>query len=318
MNVTVAICTWNRADLLDRTLTKLRELRVPSGLSWELLVVNNNCTDHTDAVISAHADRLPLQRLFEPQPGLSNARNAALTEARGELILWTDDDVLAAPDWLEELARAATAFPAATYFGGTVTPWFEVPPPRWLSRGWSRLGGLYAVRELGTEVRPFGEHEVPFGANMMFRTAALRAFRFDPELGHKGQAAIGGEETDVVRRMREAGHTGVWVGPARVEHFIPAARMTKRYVWDYARRLGGHHPPVPVAGESLWLGVPRWLWRQYLTSRARSGWAAACGSSGWAAEFLRAAGLRARIDWYQARRTAMRRCPPTTKSGHAV
>ena len=50
MEITVAICTWNRARLLDETLTHLAELVVPSGLEWELLVINNNCTDHTDEV----------------------------------------------------------------------------------------------------------------------------------------------------------------------------------------------------------------------------------------------------------------------------
>ena len=65
--LTVAICTWNRADLLDRTLAQLRTLRVPAGLMWELLVVDNNCTDHTRAVLARHAGSLPLVPLREPR-----------------------------------------------------------------------------------------------------------------------------------------------------------------------------------------------------------------------------------------------------------
>ena len=45
VSVSVVICTWNRAGLLDQTLARMRELHVPAGLAWELLVVNNNCTD---------------------------------------------------------------------------------------------------------------------------------------------------------------------------------------------------------------------------------------------------------------------------------
>lgn len=79
MNLTVAICTWNRAALLDWTLARMRELRIPDGVEWELLIVNNNCTDQTDAVIARHAGVLPIRRIFEVNPGLSNARNRAST-----------------------------------------------------------------------------------------------------------------------------------------------------------------------------------------------------------------------------------------------
>ena len=85
MHVTVAICTWNRARLLDQTLTGLHALRIPEGITWELLVVNNRSTDDTDAVISRHADTLRLRRLCEPKQGLSNARNCAVRAARGDL-----------------------------------------------------------------------------------------------------------------------------------------------------------------------------------------------------------------------------------------
>ena len=62
---TVAIATWNRAKLLDRTLTEMHRLRIPPSVEWELLVVNNNCTDQTDTVISNHKKYLPIRRLFE-------------------------------------------------------------------------------------------------------------------------------------------------------------------------------------------------------------------------------------------------------------
>lgn len=301
MNATVAICTWNRAALLDRTLAKLRDLRVPTGLTWELLVVNNNSTDGTDAVIAKHAGSLPIRRLFEPNPGHSNARNCAVRHATGDLLIWTDDDVLADPDWLAELTKAAADYHDAAFFGGTVTPWFEVPPPRWLTRGWPRLSSFYAVRELGPTVRPFAASEQPFGANMAFRTAALRRFPFDPGLGHIGSAARGGDETDVVRRMRDAGLGGVWVGTARVEHFIPADRMTKAFLWSYARRIAAQEMAADEVEGKLWAGVPRWLLRLFAMTRLRAKWAALTGSADWADHFIRAAGVRARIDWYRAR-----------------
>ena len=50
MDATIAICTWNRSDLLDKTLARMRELEIPPGTTWEIVVVNNRCTDNTDEV----------------------------------------------------------------------------------------------------------------------------------------------------------------------------------------------------------------------------------------------------------------------------
>lgn len=306
MDVTVAICTWNRAALLDQTLARMAGLRIPPGLGWELVVVNNNSTDDTDAVIARHAPYLPLRRLFEPNPGLSNARNRAVTEARGELLVWTDDDVQVDPDWLAEYAKAAARFPHAGYFGGSVDPWFAVPPPRWVRRHLQVLEGPFAVRRLGPAVRLLAPGEKVFGANMAFRTRLLADARFDPALGRIGAGMLSGEETDLVDRLHRAGHGGVWVGSARVRHYVPAARLTTRYVWDFFHGLGrtkqrqaAHDRGVPRL-----FGAPRWVVREYLAARAVSLVLAPWGGAGWVHSFTRAAVCRGVIDECRAARPA--------------
>lgn len=298
MLITVAVCTWNRADLLDRTLARLRDLAVPAGTEWELLVVNNNCTDHTDAVLSKHATALPLRRLLEPKQGLSNARNCAVDHARGALLVWTDDDVLAEPDWLAEYAKAAEAFPRAGYFGGTVDPWFETDPPRWVLRHLARLEGAFAIRRLGPGVRPLADGELVYGANMAFRTDLLRGARFDPALGRTGAGMLGGEETAVMDRLRAAGHPGVWVGSARVRHFIPAERLTACYVWRYFHGQGRTdvRRTRPERGAPRLCGAPRWMVRRYLAERARSLLLAPGRGAAWLNHFTRAATARGMID----------------------
>jgi glycosyltransferase involved in cell wall biosynthesis len=87
MLITVAICTLDHAESLRRTLELLTVMRLPDDLDWEVLVVNNNCSDHTDEVIKAFADRLPIRREFEPQRGLSRARNRAVDAAKGDYIV---------------------------------------------------------------------------------------------------------------------------------------------------------------------------------------------------------------------------------------
>ena len=98
MLITIAICTYNRADSLSRTLQSLAAMRLPPRVDWEVVVVNNNSTDHTDAVIASFSgSRLPIRREFEPRRGLSRARNRAVDTADGDYILWTDDDCRRGP-----------------------------------------------------------------------------------------------------------------------------------------------------------------------------------------------------------------------------
>src|SRR5947207_1258016 len=122
MLITVAICTFNRAESLRRTLDSLVGMRLPEKLDWEVVVVNNNCTDSTDEVISVFAERLPIRRTFEPQQGHTMARNRAVKEARGEYIVWTDDDVIVAREWLAAYAEAFHQWPEAAVFGGPIIP----------------------------------------------------------------------------------------------------------------------------------------------------------------------------------------------------
>jgi glycosyltransferase involved in cell wall biosynthesis len=298
VKITVAVCTWNRAALLDQTLERMRVLAAPPGATWELLVVNNNSTDDTDAVLARHEPHLPLRRLFEPKQGHSNARNCAVEHAAGDLLVWTDDDVLVEPDWLTEYAAAAAAFPQAGYFGGTVEPWFEVPPPRWVLRNLTALEGPFALRRLGDSVRLLRDGEQVFGANMAFRTELLRRFRFDPTLGRVGTGMLSGDDTELVDRVKADGWTGVWVGTARVRHYIPAGRVSAEYVWKFFRGLGRtnfRRDPNARAGPRLF-GLPRWLVRHYVTARVRSLVLAPTAGRGWVNSFAEAATARGMID----------------------
>ena len=125
--LSVAICTWNRCNSLRQTLEGFTGLAVPAATDWEILVVNNNCTDQTDQVIQAYEDRLPVRRAFEPRPGLSHARNRAIAQATGDYILWTDDAVTVSPNWLVSYVDAFRRWPDAALFGGPIQPLLEHP-----------------------------------------------------------------------------------------------------------------------------------------------------------------------------------------------
>jgi glucosyl-dolichyl phosphate glucuronosyltransferase len=268
--VTVAICTWNRAALLDKTLAEMCRMRIPDGVEWELLVVNNNCTDSTDEVLARYGSRLPLRRLFESKPGQSSARNTAIQASRGDMILWTDDDALVHEDWLAAYCRAFAKWPDAAIFGGPVDPWFEGTPPHWLTRIWGQVAGAYATREIGSEPIEISRAVVPFGVNMAFRTAEQSRFLYDPDLGLRPGSDLRGDETTLIRAMLKAGVTGRWVPDARVRHFIPAHRQSIRYLRKFFRGQGEFSArDVPSLSGPHWFGKPRCLWRKAIEAECK-------------------------------------------------
>ncbi len=281
MKVSVIICTWNRANLLERTLAEMRKLRLPDGVEWELLVVDNNSTDSTAAVIVKHAQHLPIRPIFEARQGKSHACNTAVAAVRGELLLWTDDDVIVDTEWLGAYASASERWPRAVCFGGPVTPWYECSPPAWIERNRGLLQGMLAVRDYGPEERLFSAEEAPFGANMAFRRQVFDELQFDPRLGPNKDTGLIGEETTLLAALRERGCEGVAVPAAKVRHFITAARMTPAYLWRWAygwgrttvrmdRRDGATAPALP-----LWrLCANCWRHRMRYCSRSlfRSDW----------------------------------------------
>jgi hypothetical protein len=233
VKLTVAICTWNRCALLDATLAALGRATRPPGLAWEVLVVDNGCTDATDQVVAAHSAHLPVRLVREPRAGLSFARNAAVAAATGDYVLWTDDDVLVEPGWLAAYHEAAMRWPAAAFFGGAIAPHFEGEPPAWLLAALPQVANAYSLLDLGDEPRPCDGRWLPYGANFAVRADAQRRHAFDPALGRRRQEMLAGEEWAVLRRLVDEGESGWWVPDARVRHVIPTSRQTVRYLRAY-------------------------------------------------------------------------------------
>lgn len=264
MKFTVAVCTWNRAALLRQCLGRLALVRYTPG-DWEVLVVNNNCTDDTESVLDAFDGRLPLRRAFEPQQGLSHARNTAVGEALGEYVVWTDDDMLVEAGWLAAYARAVERHPEAAVFGGPIRPRFEGTPPAWLSAAWRDIGAVFAARDLGDE--PFelnADGELPYGANFVVRMREQRLFKYDPALGRMLDGGTLGEETAVIRAILAAGGTGWWVPDAAAEHWITKRRQTVGHLRSYYILQGKTFGKWERYGGPMLLGRPLWLWGRIL------------------------------------------------------
>ncbi|MBI5380303.1 MAG: glycosyltransferase [Opitutae bacterium] len=246
MRLTVAICTYNRAELLRQTLAGLARQTLPAD-AYEVLVIDNNSTDHTAAVVAefAHANPAP-RRIQESTQGLEHARNRAIAEARGEIILFGDDDILVESTWLTEILAPFDADTAQRIgaLGGEVIPVFPDGLPPWVAEWHSPL-------RFRTDAGPLTPQQSPMGANLAFRRAVFAQVGvFAIGLGRNGKNLFAGDETEMLRRVRAAG-LEIWFAPAAaVRHQMPASRTTFRYAcrhgFDSARsrvieRVGLHH-----------------------------------------------------------------------------
>jgi glycosyltransferase involved in cell wall biosynthesis len=242
LDVTVAICSRNRAAQLRRALESVCALVVPKAATWEVIVVDNGSSDETPIVLQEFAARLPLRRLFEPEPGVSRSRNCALEAAQGRYICWTDDDVLLNPHWLAAYLDAFNRHPDAVLFGGPIDPLLAKPVRPLFNRGkdeWP-LAGPYAARSPGKAVRPLSlkDCDVPYGANLAVRVAEHRRYPFDERLGPSPFFNRLADEVDVIYRMMRHGAEGWWVPDAGVLHIIPPERQSLRYLISYYHRIG--------------------------------------------------------------------------------
>src|SRR6202022_4391827 len=105
MNITVILCTYNRAHSLSKALESAANLAVPSSIAWEVLVVDNNSNDETPKIVEQFSSRYPtlFRYLFQPPPGKSHALNSGIQAACGNILAFMDDDVIVDPSWLSNL-----------------------------------------------------------------------------------------------------------------------------------------------------------------------------------------------------------------------
>jgi glycosyltransferase involved in cell wall biosynthesis len=235
--ITVLIATYNRAALLGDTLDVLAQSHPPGSRSWEVVVIDNNSRDRTREVVQSRQASfpVPLRYLFEARPGRSAALNAAHRATTAPLILYTDDDVQVAPRWLSSGAEALAE--GWDYVGGPVDPLWEAPRPDWLD---TRLHGTIAILDYGISRFVFEDRRrVPLGANMGIRRDMLdRIGGFREDLGRSsGRKILGQEVPDLLSRARAVRARGLYLPEMRVEHHVPAARLTRSYFrrWWYGK-----------------------------------------------------------------------------------
>ncbi len=240
--LSVCICTYNREKFLPDALESIAG-QTASLADYELLIVNNNSTDNTDAICRQFIDRHPglhVRYLIETRQGLSHARNRGIAEARGRYLTFIDDDAVAKPDFVEQVIRFFKSHPAAVAAGGRVLARFERERPDWFNPYSASL--FFSHYDKGDQLFQYEGRGYPIGCNMSFRHDFLEeSGGFDTELGRKGKDGIGAEEKAVFARMIEENLPYYYDPSQVVYHQIDEFRTQPPYTRKLARGLGETH-----------------------------------------------------------------------------
>lgn len=237
MDFTVIVVTHNRAAILGRTLDALSRLACRG--TWETLVVDNNSTDNTAEVVERARSGfpVPLQYLFEPQPGKYHALNAGIKAAAGTFVAATDDDAYPEADWLD---RAAEGFAThdCHFVGGPVYPVWQAPPPPWLNPASAITGKVLGLQDYGEESREYGRDGLswPLGVNVAYRKDAFEiAGLFDGRLGRVAGTLRNQSQREWHLRAQAAHLRGMYLPRMIVHHSVGDDRLSLSYFrrWFY-------------------------------------------------------------------------------------
>jgi len=261
VNLDVVVPTYNRSQLLQRTLSSLLTAPIPECLSVTILVVDNNSSDDTEQVVndlSFPSDR-SLVYIRETKQGSSHARNAGISAGAGELIGFIDDDEEIDPTWYGVVAREF-ADQSVSFIGGPYLGNWSAPPPAWLPPGYHAAIGVVPPK-------PRGPFDAKFSGNLMGGNAVVRRAVFDrigmysPLLGRSGKGLLSEEDAEFYRRLKAASIYGVYVPDLVIHHYIPSGRLTRKYHrrWSFWRAVSQGVLDRDIKEPTAYMfGIPRY------------------------------------------------------------
>ncbi|OGW86094.1 MAG: hypothetical protein A3A81_06265 [Omnitrophica bacterium RIFCSPLOWO2_01_FULL_45_10b] len=264
VGVSVIVCSYNRAESLRETIESL--VSQSPGCSYEIIVVDNNSKDSTKEVAQSFNGKV--RYVFESKQGLSYARNKGIGEARGQILAFTDDDVIVDSNWVSSIFNCFKETRALAV-GGKIERLWNCERPEWLI---DELMGPLIVQDLGPARKKWEQkNRHMIGANMAFHRMLFKQYGlFKEELGRRGDELIGGEDRELFRRLFEAKIPIFYEPKAVVHHKVEKERLTKDYMrqwfWDIGKTLGHQ---IPWRRARLFTVAPVWVWNNLCSALFR-------------------------------------------------
>lgn len=234
--ITTIFSTYNGERTLPKTMDAFCRLhRHPNG--WQIIAINNASSDRSEEILRSFSDRLPIKILNQPERGKNRSLNFAIPHIQGDLVIFTDDDVIPQSDWLISYENCANDHLECDLFGGAILPYWESPPEDWLLTS-VPLGITYALTAADLVEGSIFPGLI-WGVNMMVRKRVFDAgHRFNEDVGPSAGQYVMGSETEFNLRMASKGYKTWFCPAARVQHFIRDFQMTEDWVIQRAYRFG--------------------------------------------------------------------------------
>lgn len=230
IRLSLIIATYNRAEQLMVTLASVGEQSAKPSL-WECIIVDNNSRDNTQERVAEFAKEHPtlnIRYCFEPNQGLSYARNKGISEAKGDIIAFIDDDERIVAEFINSYIKLFDEHPDAMAAGGKIIAEYPTGRPRWMSHYTERP--IANPMDFGDYITPFPKGRIPGGGNMAMRRELFDSVGvFDTSLGRMGGKLIGGEESELFERIYSLGMKCYYAPRAVMYHIIPAEKLTTEY-----------------------------------------------------------------------------------------
>jgi succinoglycan biosynthesis protein ExoM len=234
-HISVCICTYKRAGLLQRLLERLQFQETAGTFTYSAVVADNDQSRSAESLVASLSHRLPFQIVYcsEPIKNIALVRNKALENACGDFIAFIDDDEFPAENWLRTLLQTCESHSASGVLG-PVRPHFDETPPNWLVKG----------RFCERPEHPTGtvmDWSKCRTGNVLFRRSILN----DVNEPFRKEFGTGGEDQDFFRRMGENGFKFVWCNQAVAYETVPPSRWTRSYLMKRALLRGSNglkHP----------------------------------------------------------------------------
>lgn len=238
--LTVIICTYNREKYI-RSLLESIAANDLNKQQYEIVLVDNNCTDNTQLVCEQfaadHTD-VTFRYVVETEQGLSAARNKGIQEAKGDLIVYIDDDAFVDTHYLSDYVNWFASHPETMAAGGPIEPYYEQgEEPKWMTPYTRAL--LTAWMNYGDKVREYPKGRYPGGGNAAYRKEVFdRVGLFNTSLGRKGGNLMGSEEKDIFAKMHALGMQVLYLPSPVLHHSIPPYKLEEEYFNRLTLQMG--------------------------------------------------------------------------------
>lgn len=228
--ISVIICTYNRDKYIYNVLKSIAEGTLAQK-EYEIVLVDNNCTDRTHEECDRFVADFPLVQFryfIETNQGLSYARNRGILESKGDILVYVDDDALVNPEYLQTYASFFDSHPDIDAAGGPIIPQYETEEPKWFSLYTKTL--VTGFMSLGDVEREFPGERYPGGGNAGYRKRVFdKIGLFNVELGRKGDSLMCAEEKDLFDKMKSINVRFYYLPTAILYHIIPEKKLTMDY-----------------------------------------------------------------------------------------